>query len=133
MTRKEMEAYRGKLVALRNRLRSDTSAVADEALRMTGGEASGNLSNVPVHPADLGTDNFEQELALGLLENQQQLLEQTRAALARIDDGTYGRCQECGRDIPAARLQALPYTPYCVPCAQRLQAEGGEGRLPGNL
>ena len=133
MTPKEMEPYRGKLAALRNRLRRDTAAVAGSALRTAGGEASGSLSNTPVHPADLGTDNFEQALALGLLENERQLLEQTLTALDRVENGTYGCCQECDREIPAERLQALPYTPYCVQCAQRLQAEGGEGRAPGNL
>jgi len=133
MTREEMEPYHRKLVALLRRLRSDTSAITQEALRTAGGEASGSLSNAPLHPADLGTDNFEQELSLGLLENQQQLLEQTLAALERINGGTYGRCQECDAEIPGERLQAVPYTPHCLRCATQLQAAGGEGRLPGNL
>jgi DnaK suppressor protein len=133
MTQDQMEPYRAKLQALRGRLRRDTSAVADEALRTAGGEASGSLSNVPVHPADLGSDNFEQRLTLGLLENEQQLLDQVLQALDRIANGTYGSCQECGQAIPVERLQALLYTPFCVPCAQRLQAEGNEARLPGNL
>jgi len=133
MTREEMEPYHHQLVALLVRLRRDTSSVSAEALRNGGGEASGNLSNVPVHPADLGTDNFEQEMSLGLLENEHLLLEQTLAALDRIANGTYGRCQECGGAIAAERLEALPYAPNCLACAERLQAEGSEGWLPGNL
>jgi DnaK suppressor protein len=133
MTREEVQPYHRNLVALLGRLRHDTSAVAAEALRTGGGEASGSLSNVPVHPADLGTDNFEQELSLGLLENEQQLLEQTLSALDRIANGSYGRCQECGGGISAERLEALPYAPSCLACAEQLEAEGSEGRLPGNL
>jgi DnaK suppressor protein len=133
MTREEMEPYHRNLVALLGRLRCDTSAVSAEALRTGGGEASGSLSNVPVHPADLGTDNFEQEMSIGLLENEQQLLEQTLAALDRVANGTYGRCQECGGAISAERLEALPYAPFCFACAERLEADGSDGRLPGNL
>ena len=72
-----------------------------------------------VKGADLGSDNFEQEVSLSLLENEGQLLERVSAALARIDQGTFGRCQECGRDISRERLDAVPYTPYCIQCAAR--------------
>jgi DnaK suppressor protein len=132
MTKKELESYREKLLALGRRLRGDMNAVGGEALRGTGGEPAGNLSNAPLHPADLGTDAFEQEMAVGLLENERLLLRQTAEALVRIDQGTYGRCLECGKDIPAARLDALPYTPHCVDCARKLQAEGGPP-APSNL
>jgi RNA polymerase-binding transcription factor DksA len=75
----------------------------------------------------LGTDNHEQEVALGLLENEGQMLEQTAAALARIEQGTYGRCVDCQKDIPAERLRAIPYTPRCFECARRLESEGTGG------
>jgi RNA polymerase-binding transcription factor DksA len=119
----ELESYRQKLFALGQRMNRDLSTVAGEALRTMGGEASGNLSNAPLHLADLGSDNFDQEISLSLLENQGQLLEHVSAALARIDRGTFGRCQECGKTIVRQRLEALPYTPHCVHCAARLETE----------
>jgi RNA polymerase-binding transcription factor DksA len=125
MTKTVLEQYRQQLLALGRRLRGDVEGIASEALRQTGGETRGNLSNTPLHTADLGTDMFEQELALDLLENKDAILEQTVAALDRIDQGTFGRCQECGREIPGDRLQALPYTPYCVDCARKLQEGAG--------
>jgi RNA polymerase-binding transcription factor DksA len=126
MTREQTEKHRAQLLNLLQRLTGDVQAVAAEALRQTGGEASGSLSNAPMHLADLGTDNFEQEMAVSLLENQSQILGQVRAALQRIADGKYGRCQECGRDIPTARLDAIPYTPYCVHDAARIEQEEGQ-------
>jgi RNA polymerase-binding transcription factor DksA len=120
MTKTEMESYRRRLLALKRRLGGDLSDLEKEALRSAGGEASGSLSNVPVHPADLGTDTFEEELALDLLENQQQIAQEVLDALDRIERATYGRCENCGKDIPRERLQALPYTRYCVQCAERL-------------
>ena len=119
MTKTEMQAYRNSLIALRDRHNGDVSHLADEAFRRTGGGAAGNLSNMPIHMADLGTDNFEQEFTLSLLQNEEQLLDEIAAALERIRQGTFGRCEECGGAIPKARLQAVPYARYCVACARK--------------
>jgi DnaK suppressor protein len=121
MTKADLDSYRDLLVSLRSRLNGDVTHLADEALRSTGGEASGSLSNAPLHMADLGTDNFEQEFTLSLLQNQEQALDEIRDALGRIDRGTFGQCEECHQPIPKARLQALPYTRHCVECARKLQ------------
>jgi len=121
MKKAEQEKYRQRLEDLKNRLRGDLNGLTAEALRKTGGEASGNLSNAPVHMADLGTDNFEQEMSMTLLENNQQILDEIDSALKRIDDGTFGKCEECGQDIGGGRLQALPYARYCIDCSRRLQ------------
>ena len=67
MTKAILDAFRQQLLDLRNRLKGDVTNLADEALRKAGGEASGSLSNMPIHMADLGTDNFEQEFTLSLL------------------------------------------------------------------
>src|SRR5262249_26347854 len=121
MTKAELDTYRETLLALRRRLNADVSRRADEALRAMGGAASGSLSNAPLHMADLGTDNFEQEFTLSLLQNQEQALEEITEALERIRHGTFGLCEECKGPIPKARLQALPYTRHCVACARKLQ------------
>src|SRR5438445_13610960 len=121
MTKTEMEAYRESLVALRDRHNGDASHLADEGLRRTGGGAAGNLSNMPIHMADLGTDNFEQEFTLSLLENEERALDEIANALDRIQHGTFGLCEECHKEVPKARLQALPYTRHCVECARKLE------------
>src|SRR5436309_1384339 len=79
-----------------------------------------NLSNTPFHPADLGTDNYEQEVTLSLLENDEQVLEETAAALERIERGTFGVCENCNKEIGRERLQAVPYARYCINCARKL-------------
>jgi RNA polymerase-binding transcription factor DksA len=122
MTKADLQHYRNNLLALRTRLNGDVLHLADEVLRSRGGEASGSLSNAPLHPADLGTDNFEQEFNLSLLQNQEQTLDEIGEALDRIDKGTYGRCEECSAAIPKGRLQALPYARHCVACARKLQS-----------
>jgi RNA polymerase-binding protein DksA len=112
-----------RLQALMRRVELDRSQLRDEALQGTGGEASGGLSDLPLHPADLGSDAYEEELTLGLLENEEQLIEEIGAALSRIEQGEYGRCEDCRRPIPERRLRALPYARHCVACARK--AQGG--------
>src|SRR2546428_543349 len=109
MKEAEQEKYKQKLLALGKRLNTDLSHLQSEALRTAGGETSGNLSNAPLHMADLGTDTFEQELNFDLIENQDRLAEEISAALARIEAGTYGQCENCGLDIAPDRLDAVPY------------------------
>jgi RNA polymerase-binding transcription factor DksA len=121
MTKPDLDAYRTTLQAMRTRLTGDVSQLESEALRSSGGTANGGSSNAPSHPADLGTDNFEQEFALSLLQNQEQVLQEISDALDRIKKGSFGRCEECQGVIPKPRLQAVPYTRHCVACARKLQ------------
>jgi DnaK suppressor protein len=122
VTERELEQYRGQLLALGNRIKGDMKELSGEALRKDGGEASGSLSNTPLHLADLGTDAFEHEMTLGLLENERQVLQQVAQALERMEKGAYGRCERCGAEITQERLRAIPYTSYCIGCAQQVQA-----------
>src|SRR5256885_9178830 len=121
MSPSETNVYRQQLTAMRSQLRGDVSHLTSEALRKTGGEASGSLSNTPIHMADLGTDNFEQEFTLGLIQNEEQALDEIGAALDRLDQRTFGRCEEFQKEVPRTRLQAIPYTRYCVECARKLE------------
>jgi RNA polymerase-binding transcription factor DksA len=130
MTREETEVFRQTLLALAERLRKDDAAVGDEALRQAGGEASGNLSSVPLHLADMGTDAYERDMSASLLQNARQIQTQVAAALDRIEQGTFGRCEQCGGEIGKGRLQALPYTRYCVQCAQSAEEAGEAGTQP---
>ncbi len=98
--------------------------MTDEALRRDLAGGTGNLSNVPLHMADLGTDNYDQEFTLGLIENEQGTLELVNEALDRMERGTFGQCVECGEPITKPRLQAIPYARHCIRCARKL--EGGE-------
>jgi DnaK suppressor protein len=121
MKKPELQVYKDRLLLLRGRLRGDVNAMADAALNKTRSEASGDLSSMPIHMADVGSDNFEQEFTLSLMENEEDALAQIDAALERIEDGVYGSCIECEVRIPKTRLNAIPYTPYCVKCAGKLE------------
>jgi DnaK suppressor protein len=122
MTKAELNHFRRRLLYLKKRVGGDLTELEEEALRPAGGESSGGLSDVPVHPADMGTDNFDKELDLALVENEEQLLVEINDALDRIEKGTFGRCENCHRRIAKARLEALPYARYCIRCAARFES-----------
>jgi RNA polymerase-binding protein DksA len=123
MKKTEFKVFRERLLALRARLRGDVNQMADAALKKNRTEANGDLSSMPIHMADIGTDNFEQEFTLSLMQTEGGTLQQIEAALERLEEGVYGQCEECGVQIPKARLNAVPYAAMCVKCAARLERE----------
>jgi DnaK suppressor protein len=123
MNKAELVAYKELLLSLRARLRGDVSQMANAALKKSRSEANGDLSTMPIHMADIGSDNFEQEFTLSLMENEGVTLDQIESSLERIEEGTYGQCEECGVKIPKARLNAIPYATLCIRCAE--QQENG--------
>lgn len=118
-----INGHRNTLLLLRARLLGDMSQMEDTALKDV------NAVRMPSDMADVGTDAFEQELTLNLMGNEKEVLEQIEAALERIEQGSYGRCEACGHGIGKARLDAIPYTAFCVKCASQ-QESGAPNRKP---
>ena len=116
MKKTDMKVYKERLLGLRARLRGDVSSMTDAALRKSGSE-SPDSSSMPIHMAELGSDNYEQEFTLSLLATEEDTLAMIEAAMQRIEDGSYGKCLECGGTIPKTRLNAIPHTTMCVKCA----------------
>lgn len=118
LSAEESAQYREKLITLRNRLRGDVVTMTDTALNKNRMEDGPISSAMPIHMADVGTDNFSQEFSLSLMASESNMLELVDDSLERIDKGTYGICEDCGCVIPKARLNAIPYTSLCVKCAE---------------
>jgi RNA polymerase-binding transcription factor DksA len=121
LPRKELNQYRDLLLLKRRQLVGDLSAMEDQALRSGGG----NLSHMPIHMADIGTDTFDQDFTLKLAETERQQLREIDGALQRINDGTYGVCQMTGKPIPKARLEAKPWAKYTVESARIIEGQWG--------
>ena len=116
MTALDLQAYRQRLSNLTARVSAGVARLEGVALAPAGSLATGNAD-------DPGTREAEGEAARAVLGSEEEILAEARAALGRIDQGTFGRCEECGHPIGKARLDALPYARCCVRCAR--EATGG--------
>lgn len=113
--------FRELLLQKRREILKNVTEFEDEALRKSRLDASGDLSCMPIHMADLGTDNYEQEFSLGLMDSERKLLREIDNALVRIENKTYGTCEATGKPISRARLEAQPWARYCVEYARMLE------------
>jgi RNA polymerase-binding transcription factor DksA len=115
--RRRLEEERTRLQGIRDDLQRERA----EATSDTGDE----LSSFDQHPGDVGTETFELERNVSLLEQVENELEEIEAAFGRLERGEYGRCQACGRPIGDERLEAMPATRFCVEDQARAEREAG--------
>jgi len=110
----ELEQFKEMLLEKRRQLAGDVDSMANEALGKNRSTAAGDLSMMPIHMADIGTDNYEQEFTIGLMEGEQETLKEIDAALLRIKNGTYGVCEATHKQILKQRLRAKPWARFCI-------------------
>jgi DnaK suppressor protein len=115
----ELEEFREILLIKRAQIVGDIATL--NQLQKNRQESAGDLSSVPFHPADAGSDNFEQEFALGLMGNEQGLLREIEEALDRISKGTYGVCVATNKPITKARLMAKPWAKHSIEYARAME------------
>jgi RNA polymerase-binding protein DksA len=113
LTKAELEQFRKALLHRRAVLNGFVDKMQDQALNSRG-EASSDFN----HMADMGTDNYDQEFTLGLIENEEDEVRAIDKALEKIDAGTFGLCESCQCEIPKKRLRAIPYARLCVRCKE---------------
>ncbi len=121
---KKGEKYRQLLLDKRAEILADIT-VMEESIFQSGGE----LSSMPVHMADIGSDNFEQEFSLGLMAEEKKILAEIDMALKRFDEGTYGICEGLGIPIEQTRLEAIPWTRYSLEYAKKMEKGRAELHL----
>lgn len=112
----EMEQFRELLLRKRSRLSGDLNLMHGEALRATDDDVSTD------HMADYGSDRYEQDFTLGLIENEEEIVRHIDEALDRIESGEYGICVQCGNEIGVPRLQAIPHVRFCIECQRSSEA-----------
>ena len=104
MNQRDLDKIRRQLLALGSRVRSDATAMVEQARGPSGGNGGSELSNAPFHLGDMGTDEYLYDLNATLLANEQYIASEASEALRRLDDGTYGKCESCGQKIAKSSL-----------------------------
>lgn len=116
MPKKELNKYKELLLKVRQETDGQISHIAEDTLKKSQRDASGDLSGYSYHMADMASDDYEREFSLGRATEEQKIIYLVDEALKRIADGTYGSCLQCGKAILKKRLAALPYTESCIEC-----------------
>ena len=112
----DRKMLKNELQNLRDRVLGEIEFLTDDSLNRSMKETAGDMTMHGMHMADHGTDNFDREFALNLVSAEHDVLYDIDDALRRIDDGTYGSCEECGCQVEKARLEALPFARLCIRC-----------------
>jgi RNA polymerase-binding protein DksA len=126
MRTEDVAQFRNRLVEMRKRLTHTVNdigeAISEDIV------APGDVSTGPTHSADMDASDVDENVALAA--NEAQLLVDVEAALERIEQGKFGQCQRCGKEIGRERLAALPYAPLCIQCARTVESESAPERAP---
>jgi len=117
LTPDEIRKFKAILLDKRNEVLGNMTCMEAETLH----RQRSDLSNLPIHMADVGSDNYEIENTLGLMDSERKLISEIDTALERIEDGTYGICEGSGKQIQKARLEAIPWARYCVEFASMFE------------
>ena len=116
MRKSDLKKYEVLLLKKREEMLHEMGYVGDSHGGSTLKEATGDLSSHSYHMADQGTDHMEREMAFMFASKSGRLVYHIDEALQRIKDGSYGKCQGCGRPISIDRLQAVPHARMCIEC-----------------
>ena len=128
MRKRDLEKYEKLLLAKRAKLIQELGLLRKTA-ESTVKDSSGDLSSYSYHMADQGTDAMEREKAFLFASKDGRLLYHIDEALRRIKDKTYGKCQECGKPVSSARLEAVPHARLCIECKEKEELQkAGRGQ-----
>ncbi|MBI3996557.1 MAG: TraR/DksA C4-type zinc finger protein [Candidatus Omnitrophica bacterium] len=121
LSKDQAKQLRQLLITERAKLAGEIKSIAHDA-STSPREASGDLSAYTVHMADMAADTYERELSMNIVSSEQEILYQIDDALKRLDDGSFGVCQQCTQPITMSRLKAVPYASLCISC-QRVKEQ----------
>ena len=121
MDKQEIDKFKEQLAVQRQKIVSGIDHIERDTLNKSQRDASGDLSGYSFHMADQATDNFDTEFSLDIASNEQKFLNEIDGALERIENGTFGNCEECEKLIPMKRLKAVPYARYCIKCQEAIE------------
>jgi len=117
----DIERIKKELNDLKIELQKQQDTISQRA-QMPLAESVGELSSYDNHSSDLAAETFEREKDLGLKDNAKIMLMKVNRALEKIENGTYGRCEKCGKKIEEERLEAIPYAILCMECKREEEA-----------
>lgn len=119
LNKKELADFKKLILKIKDEIAEGIKHISEDTLKKSPKDASGDISGYTYHMADVATDTYDREFSLGLASNDRMLLYELDDALKKIEDGTFGICEECKGLIAKNRLKAVPYARLCVKCQEK--------------
>ena len=117
--KKELMEFKKMILAVKEKILEGIAHISADTLKKSQKEASGDMSGYSFHMADVATDTYDREFSLSLASNDRELLYELSDASKKIEDGTFGVCEDCKCLITKIRLRAVPYARLCVKCQEK--------------
>ncbi len=117
--KKELTEFKKIILKRKGEVVENIEHISEDTLKKSQKDASGDISGYTYHMADVATDNYDREFSLGLAANERQSILELDDALKKIQDGTFGVCEDCKSLITKTRLKALPYARLCLKCQEK--------------
>ena len=119
LAKKELLEFKKLIVKKKEEVLDEIKHISDDTLKKSQKEASGDISGYTYHMADVATDTYDREFSLGLASNERKLIYEFDDALKKIEEGTFGVCEDCKSLIAKNRLKAVPQARLCVKCQEK--------------
>jgi DnaK suppressor protein len=117
--RAELAEYKRLIIKRKNEILAGINHISEDTLKKSQKDAAGDISGYTFHMADVATDNYDREFSLGIASNERQFLYELDDAFKKIEEGTFGICEDCKSLITKTRLKAVPYARLCLGCQQK--------------
>ncbi|MBM3249245.1 MAG: hypothetical protein FJZ09_00150 [Candidatus Omnitrophica bacterium] len=118
-TKKELQEFKKIVLKRREEVLDSIKHSSEDTLKKSQKDAAGDISGYTYHMADVATDTYDREFSLGLASNERKLLYELDDVLKKIEEGTFGICEDCKNLIAKNRLKAIPHARLCVKCQEK--------------
>ena len=119
LNKKELNEFKKLVIKKKDAALDEIKHISEDTLKKSQKEASGDISGYTYHMADVATDTYDREFSLSLASNERTFIYELDDALKKIEDGTYGVCEDCKIPISKTRLKAVPYARLCIKCQEK--------------
>jgi DnaK suppressor protein len=119
MNKKDLVFFKKLIMQRKEEIVTEINHISEDTLKKSQRDAAGDISGYTYHMADIATDTYDREFSMGIASNERKIIYDIDDALKRIEDGSYGTCEDCKGIIAKTRLKAIPYARLCLKCQER--------------
>lgn len=119
LSKKDLSDFKKIILSRKEEILEGIKHISEDTLKKSQKDAAGDISGYTYHMADVATDTYDREFSLGIASNEREVLFELDDALKKIEEGTFGVCEDCKSLIARTRLKAVPYARLCVKCQEK--------------